>query len=442
MIWHTFKYCLRRLIPVIILGLSLQVTVFAQDDRHNGIPFMPQPRVGMCSARIGNTVYFIGGAQSLQGRNLPDVTGTSTVQSFNFDTMTWDTSLAPLETPRVFACAVAVQDSIYVMGGVDNHGYVLNSVEVYDPSTNTWHYGPSMHFERKGAAAAVFGGHILVFGGGDSLNILHRQVEEYNPQLGSWKVLDHETGIGRAFHHVATVGNSIYIFGGLAPIIGPVPVIERYIPGEGVVSFKLLNPWTTPRAFFGSVRMNDSVFVISGYGNQSNETGYYNDVDIFDFASPDSGVKETILSSAVQTARRGFVAALGPSGEIYLFGGIRPGGTWPIPWVTTLGITPTNVSVINLDRSSVPSGFKLYQNFPNPFNPTTVISFNVPSPGSRVDLRIYNLLGQQVETLVNGYLSPGTHSVTFDGGNLTSGAYIYRLETKNGSIYRKMVLIK
>ncbi len=88
-----------------------------------------------------------------------------------------------------------------------------------------------------------------------------------------------------------------------------------------------------------------------------------------------------------------------------------------------------------------PDKFELVQNFPNPFNPTTSISFSLPQAGN-VKLAVYNLLGQEVQTLVNGFKEQGTHSVTFEAKNLNSGIYLYKLEANGFSSVRKMTLLK
>jgi hypothetical protein len=77
-------------------------------------------------------------------------------------------------------------------------------------------------------------------------------------------------------------------------------------------------------------------------------------------------------------------------------------------------------------KPSIPSEYSLGQNFPNPFNPTTVISYQL-SVDSKADLRIYDLLGREVAVLVNGIVNAGYHELRFDATELTSGVYLYRL---------------
>lgn len=89
----------------------------------------------------------------------------------------------------------------------------------------------------------------------------------------------------------------------------------------------------------------------------------------------------------------------------------------------------------------VPVAYSLRQNYPNPFNPSTSISFGVPGR-THVFLRIYNLLGQLIATLVDDDRSPGVYSVTWDAGNMPSGMYFYRLEAGKFMETKKMVLVR
>jgi len=91
--------------------------------------------------------------------------------------------------------------------------------------------------------------------------------------------------------------------------------------------------------------------------------------------------------------------------------------------------------------------FTLYQNYPNPFNPSTTIKFTIPfvETTRRVvstKLVVYDILGQKIKTLLNKKLSPGSYEVEFDGSNLPSGVYLYRLTNENYSATKKMLLLK
>ncbi len=93
------------------------------------------------------------------------------------------------------------------------------------------------------------------------------------------------------------------------------------------------------------------------------------------------------------------------------------------------------------DDGEAPAVFVLDQNFPNPFNPTTAISFSITEAGS-VRLAVYDILGRRVDTLVDAAMVPGNYSVTWNGSGFASGTYFYRLETANSVMTRKMTLIK
>lgn len=90
---------------------------------------------------------------------------------------------------------------------------------------------------------------------------------------------------------------------------------------------------------------------------------------------------------------------------------------------------------------AIPSGFALAQNFPNPFNPTTTIQYSLPRAGT-IRLTIHNVLGEEVETLVDEYMPAGKYSVQFDASRLASGVYFYRLNADDFVETRKMILMK
>ncbi len=96
--------------------------------------------------------------------------------------------------------------------------------------------------------------------------------------------------------------------------------------------------------------------------------------------------------------------------------------------------------VVQVDFN-LPENFELYQNYPNPFNPSTTISFCLPQ-STNVKVSVYNLIGEKIDEIVNGFLDAGIHQFIFDASNLHSGMYLYKLEARNISLTKKMILIK
>lgn len=88
-----------------------------------------------------------------------------------------------------------------------------------------------------------------------------------------------------------------------------------------------------------------------------------------------------------------------------------------------------------------PINFELNQNYPNPFNPSTTISFNLPKSGEAT-LKVYNLIGEEIKTLAEGYMEAGVYTVNFNAEGLPSGMYIYRMSTPGNTQVRKMILMK
>jgi hypothetical protein len=105
---------------------------------------------------------------------------------------------------------------------------------------------------------------------------------------------------------------------------------------------------------------------------------------------------------------------------------------------------PVELTVVNSikpDQSILPEKFALHQNHPNPFNPATEISFDLPV-AKHVLINIYNITGQKVTTLADGYFEAGSHSVTWDGTRNASGVYFYRIQAGEFTETRKMTLLK
>ena len=117
-------------------------------------------------------------------------------------------------------------------------------------------------------------------------------------------------------------------------------------------------------------------------------------------------------------------------------------GTFRNPGVrTTIDFTATTDPTVDVEDEINLNSYELKQNFPNPFNPSTQINYNVAESGF-VNLKVYNILGMEVATLINEYKPAGSYQVSFDGKDLPSGVYIYNLSVNDFTNTRKMILEK
>jgi hypothetical protein len=118
----------------------------------------------------------------------------------------------------------------------------------------------------------------------------------------------------------------------------------------------------------------------------------------------------------------------------YIFAGTYQNSVWR----RSLPEMITSVERLSTDLSM---HFSLDQNYPNPFNPSTTINYSVAKEGN-VKLTVYNVIGSKIATIVNEYKPGGSYSVQFNGSNLASGIYLYRLESGNYSAAKKFILMK
>ncbi len=420
-------------VSILLLTFLLVLPVFSQVNEQL---FMPTPRFGMCSAQLGDVIYLIGGSTSISGESEDEVQNlqvSSVVEAFNLDSLVWYTNIAHLNTARFFACSAVADSQIYVMGGMDSNGHALNSVERYDPVQNKWSFVASMTQSRQGAAAVTVGDSIYVFGGASHGNLLD-DVEVYSVTNNTWTIHP-QMMTARAFHFVFRYRNMIYIIGGLN-LLGPLKAIERY-PLNGNMNMGSLSMYTA-RVKFGALVVQDSLlFIISGIG----PTGAIRDAEEF-HADREATTFASSVSTNLHSARFAFIAAMGANNNtIYLFGGLSPdykSGSAPVPVVDQVSAV---TSVPKSDPLN-PIKFSMNQNFPNPFNPSTRITFETTQENEPVRLSVFNMIGQEIQVLVDNPLPRGEHTIEFSGSELPSGIYFYQLSSPEGTLTKRMVLLK
>lgn len=152
---------------------------------------------------------------------------------------------------------------------------------------------------------------------------------------------------------------------------------------------------------------------------------------------------DTTLTAEVPVLLEEAFELSGTEVDLKVEGTLFASGTLKMPLesnLATVTITVDPISRTDIDRE-VPFQHALSQNYPNPFNPVTTIAYSVPT-AETVTLKVFDMLGREVATLVDGIRAPGVHEIQFDAGHLPSGMYVYRMEANGYSEMKKLVLLK
>lgn len=307
-----------------------------------------------------------------------------------FDPVTekWS-SVANLNIPRWMHSSVLLNDGrVLVMGGVSEE---MRSCEIYDPIKNTWTITTSMIEPRSSLSSILLPNGNVFISGGDSIgvNIMpwKKSCEVFDITTEKWKYVADMLDFRRGHKtYLLPDSNRLLIFGGAVLQSTYEDTWEYYDLTvmkpiqKGIFPIKL-------RYEGNSLQLNDGSIILIG----------------------------------------GEEFEISQGGLPYL---------WPTSKCYILNIT-TGID----DYETLPNKYILYQNYPNPFNPITTIKYSVPVTG-HISLKVYDTLGSEVATLVNGIKSPGNYSVSFDGSKLSSGVYFYYFTAGKFLQTRKMIMIK
>ena len=392
---------------------------------------MSEPRAGMAVAVLGERIFVLGGVDQLG--NVLD-----TALQYDAQNDRWD-PLPSMRQERVFAAAVTFDGKVFVMGGLDGDGEVLEDVEFYDPAENRWRSFEDMEQERQGLVAVLRGANLLVAGGSDEDDQILESIELYDGD--DWEEFFGQADDGtttqlgepRAAFAAVTVGQDVFFMGGFNR--GPLDRVERLGADD---RFEALEPLPSARGNLAAAVLNDTVYVMGG---RDGGDRVLDDVQRFDLTSGSWTAMPRLLE------RRESCAAAAVNGVLYVIGGRDDTGR-VLDSVEALG-EETAVGTADEAEERVPFDFLLEPNYPNPFRESTTISFSVTEQGlaHRVRLSVYDLQGRRVAVLVDGMLSPGRHTVTWDGRRrggqpLGSGVYVYWLQQGALEARRVMAIIR
>jgi N-acetylneuraminic acid mutarotase len=419
-----------------VIGLLGIVSIInAQNGPWSAKCPLPERNTWLASCTLDGKIYVIGGAA--------DLTVLSAVEVYDPVTDTWDTTKAEMSGGRWGLSANVVDGKIYAIGGVEGaSGPALSKVEVYDPDSNTWELKAEMPTARVGFASCVIDDKIYVLGGAPSepFQTPLRTVEVYDPKADSWNTLETSLPTAIAFHSACVVDGKIYLIGGTSqsPWTGSAE-IEEYDPASDKWTRKKDMP--TGRWALTSCAENGKIYVIGG--TRSPGSGGSSKVEEYDPAT------DTWITKAEMPTRRTALSASVAEGKIYTLGGATAGYPW-IPSLTTVEeYDPSLDHLTNVGNSSIvqnPNQFLLFQNYPNPFNPETTITYDLAESGN-VKISIYNITGQRVKILKQGFQTAGSYKIQWNGRNsmdqaVPSGIYILEMLTNGHRQTRRMLLLK
>ena len=351
-------------------------------------------------------------------------------------------------------------DSIYYFGGTNNFGGQNLYQSIYKFNGNSWSYYDSIPDNNLyGIETVIAGNDVYLLGGwpdGASLN------RRYNFVSKEWDYLTGSPNSGIAYGLTAEYfQNKIYLFDRAGEVFaydivgnnweiksqntvsanfpGQRSVIynnEIYVIGWDNSGFYKYSPsgdqWTelaqSPFQVYACAMevINDNIYCVGGNSSFKN-------VIVYNIAGNEWNVDSVEISS-----RRDWMADAVYNGSFYVFGGLD----------VTLNavdivekVVPGGIVSVDGEKEIIPTDYKLNQNFPNPFNPSTVISWQLPVR-SHISLKVYDILGSEVVTLVDENREAGYYETRFDGSALASGMYIYRLTARDYVSTKKMLMIK
>ncbi len=248
-----------------------------------------------------------------------------------------------------------------------------------------------------------------------------------NNQLG-WGIIDAQQSVdsARKLDNTAPVITHVQPF---TTTTSTVPVlVKTKITDNGII-----RTWTneSPRCWFRKSTNNGINWTTNNFIDYS----YYNGADSFFFQIPGSlaGTRVEYYFAAQDIALPTPKLTTLPAGG----SGVFPPGTTAPPTRFTYNITLVGITA----NGEIPSEFKLYNNFPNPFNPSTKIKFDIPN-NSFVKLVIYDIQGRTAAVLVNKEMKAASYEIDFNAENLSSGVYFYKIETSSFTDVKKMLLVK
>lgn len=327
-------------------------------------------------------------------------------------------------TLNITDCFAVANVSGFYAGGIIGNAYRGTLTNCYSASVATGMYsGSILGYHGNSEGESVTTG-VNCFWNSDSCSVASNQAPYPWAIFSATAMNTSQNETQSTFTSAGWDFTSIWTMGGLPqysfPYLQGIPETENALPVEisgfyaEYIKGKVKISWITEseenNAYFLIYRNNDVIAMIDGAGTTTEPHEYsFIDTDII-------------------------------PGMTYVY------TLADISYANELVIHDDHAITLTIDENDVPDAFALEANYPNPFNPSTIIPYSISNKG-KVSLCIYDISGKLIRTLINGYVPAGYHEILWDGKDnlgydVNSGVYISRLNTENNSTQRKMLMIK
>ena len=383
--------------------LLLSQFLFAQQ-----LPNLPIP-IGAGTCEVwNNSIYHFGGSNNWSGTICyPRV--------YKFDGASWALYDSIPDNNMWGVTSVLVGDNIYLLGAWP-YGPQLN--RKYDLNTGDWTYlanSPNT-YHTWGITAEVHSGIIYLFNpDGECFG--------YNISSDTWSDKTYNTATGTRDLSSILYQNEIYVIG------WDNSAFYKYTPSSDQWTQLSNSIYQVGACAMGII--NNLIYFVGGNSGGST-VAEYKTILVYDITTDTWSLDLHEISF-----KRHWMATAEYKGGLYIVGGIDSMAN-AVDIVEE--IVPQGTAGVN-NESEVPESYMLSQNYPNPFNPIAKINYSIPQT-SQVQIIVFDLLGNEIETLVNEEKSVGTYELTWTAANLPSGVYFYQLKAGSFVQTKKMILLK
>jgi hypothetical protein len=347
----------------------------------------------------------------------------------------WSTGV-PLPAAKTQGTLTAALGKLYYIGGGSTPGGAGSTdIYEYNPLTGTW--------TLKAPLPAAVNGHGAGNWGDSVVFVIMGPWGTPTTACYFYRIGNNTTGTTTAFTGQATRSHAASIWSNKIYVAGGFPYTKQFYIGT-IGSNASTITWTAgppfpsvPKAALGGVAVGDRFYLVGG--NNSVGTTSSDSTLVWGISGSIWSILQSQKPSAVHNNHAAVTYKLiGDTAKIFCPGGSSGTGTTLNMDVIACGPTVTG---IGNETPEIPREYKLSQNYPNPFNPVTVIRYQL-IVNSLVSMKVYDISGREVSTLVNGEKRAGYYEVTFDGSSLASGVYFYRIESAGFTDVKKMILVK